>query len=94
MRVPHRRPGRAASTDLTCQQVVALVTAYLDDELTPAERAAFEAHLAKCENCPAHLQQIRATMALTGQLRYDDLAPGAQQDLLTLYRHWRAELSA
>jgi Putative zinc-finger len=32
---------------------------YLDDELTPGERAALEAHLAECENCRTTLAELR-----------------------------------
>jgi anti-sigma factor RsiW len=39
--------------ELTCQQVVELITAYLEDALVPAERERFEEHLARCAGCSA-----------------------------------------
>ena len=38
---------------LTCQQVVELVTEYLDGVMEPRRRARFEAHLAACDGCTA-----------------------------------------
>ena len=56
------------SQDLTCQQLVELVTDYLEDALGPRERARFEAHVAGCEGCDAYLDQMRATIALLRSL--------------------------
>jgi hypothetical protein len=70
MRWRRRRPN---GHDLTCQQAVALVTAYLDGELSKEARAAFEAHLADCEMCAEHLKQIRVTIAVAGRIRDEDL---------------------
>jgi anti-sigma factor RsiW len=56
---------RSAATDLECRELVELVTDYLEDELPPAERERFEAHLAECEGCERHLEQMRVTIRLT-----------------------------
>jgi anti-sigma factor RsiW len=88
------RLRRIDGHDITCRQVVGLVTAYLDGELTRGQRALFEAHLAECEHCTEHLHQIRATVAVTGQLRDEDLDPRVRADLVSLYRRWSAESHA
>ncbi len=80
--------------DITCRQVVALVTAYLDGTLTRGEHELFEAHLADCDGCTEHVAQIRATVALTGQIQDEDLDPVAREDLLNLYRRWLADSPA
>jgi len=51
--------------DLTCQELVELVTDYLDGALTEAERMRFEAHVSACEGCDRYVDQIRTTVALT-----------------------------
>jgi len=51
--------------DLTCRELVELVTDYLDDALPAPERKRFEAHLAACEGCDRYVEQIRTTVALT-----------------------------
>ena len=80
--------------DITCRQVVALVTAYLDGQLPRGEHDLFEQHLAECEDCTEHVRQIRATVALTGQAPVDELDPAAREDLMNLYRRWRADTHA
>ncbi len=91
MRWPwRRRSGRP----LSCRQAVALVTAYLDDQLDDEARALFELHLADCEKCTEHLQQIRVTIAAAGRVREEDLDPRARQDLMELYRNWRDDPSS
>ena len=83
------RRRRAKGHDLTCQQAVALVTAYLDGDLAPDARELFEAHLSECDHCAEHLKQIEVTMAVAGRVRDDDLDPLAREDLMDLYRRWR-----
>lgn len=76
--------------ELVCQQIVELVTDYLEGALTRSQRRRFEAHLADCEHCSEYLKQMRATIALTGQLRAEDLTPEMREDFAALYRRWRA----
>jgi len=40
------------------------LSAYIDDSLDPAAKAAVEAHLVACAPCRAHVAQLRATTAL------------------------------
>jgi anti-sigma factor RsiW len=53
---------------LSCQELVELVTDYLEDALPSEERTRFEAHLAECGNCQQYLHQMRRTIELTGTL--------------------------
>lgn len=77
--------------DLVCQQVVELVTDYLEGTLSRRERRRFESHLRACPNCTAYLQQIKTTVQLTGTIEWEELTPEAQADLTDLYRRWRSE---
>jgi anti-sigma factor RsiW len=77
--------------DIVCQEAVELVTDYLEGTLPRRERRRFEAHLKHCPNCSAYLEQIRLTIALTGTIQSDDLAPEAQTELKDLYRRWRSD---
>jgi len=77
--------------DLVCQQAVELVTDYLDGALSRRDRRRFEAHIKDCPNCSAYLEQIEATIHLTGSIHPDDLTPEARQDLTELYRRWRTD---
>jgi anti-sigma factor RsiW len=81
--------GRA--DELACQQVVEMVTDYLEGALSRAQRRRLEAHLAGCEHCSEYLNQIRATIRLTGRLQSEDLTPEMREELTDVYRRWRAE---
>ncbi len=77
--------------ELVCKQMVELITDYLEGALSRSQRRRFEAHLAGCEHCAEYLEQMRATMRLTGRLRAEDLTPEMQEDFTALYRRWRSE---
>ena len=77
--------------DLVCQQAVELVTGYLDDALSPAERRRFERHLAGCPHCTEYLAQMRATIAVTGQITPGDLSASMRADFIELYRRWQRD---
>ena len=82
---------RPRSRDLACQQAVELVTGYLEDALSHADRRRFETHLAGCPHCTEYLAQMCATIKLTGQLTPADLSPGMQEEFIALYRRWKDE---
>lgn len=79
---------------LTCQELVELITEYWDDALPAEARRRFEAHLRGCEGCQAYVDQLRHTLALTGELRVDQVPPTAQARLLDVFRDWRAQPGA
>ena len=77
--------------DLVCQQVVELVTDYLEGTLGRAARRRLEAHLAGCPHCTEYLAQMRATIGLTGRLTPEDLTPRMREDLVEVFRRWQSE---
>jgi len=81
--------GRA--NELVCQEIVELVTDYIEGAMGRAERRRFERHLAGCEHCSEYLDQMRATIRLTGRLRTHDLTPEMREQFAALYRGWRAD---
>lgn len=76
-------------SDLTCQDLVELVTDYLDDALPASERARFEAHIVDCLYCPAYLDQMRRTILVVGTRRESTIAPEAEAELLRRFRTWK-----
>jgi anti-sigma factor RsiW len=74
---------------MSCQELVELVTAYLEGELGYARRRRFEAHLAECPGCERYLDQMRETLRLVGRLRPDDLSAEARATLQAAFRAWR-----
>jgi anti-sigma factor RsiW len=76
--------------DLSCAELVELVTEYLEDALDRDARDRFERHLAGCGHCAAYLDQIRLTVRVAGRLREDSLEPEARDALLAAFRGWRS----
>jgi anti-sigma factor RsiW len=75
--------------ELTCQELVGLVTMYLETTLSPEEMSRFEAHLATCQGCANYLGQMRRTIQLVGTLRADSIPPEATARLLEAFRDWK-----
>jgi anti-sigma factor RsiW len=71
---------------ISCQELVELVTDYLEGRLAPADRKRVERHLKGCDGCTRYLEQARVTIRLTGGLREDDLAPELREHLLAAVR--------
>ena len=82
---------RRGKRDISCEQAVALVTAYLEDALSQTERARLEHHLSGCPHCTEYLAQIRVTIGLTHGLRSDELTPLMREHFVELYRRWSAD---
>jgi anti-sigma factor RsiW len=77
--------------EFSCQEMVELITDYLEGSLSRSQRRRFETHLAGCENCTEYLAQMRATIAATGELRTEDLSPEMREEFAGIFRRWRAE---
>ena len=77
------------SHDLSCQELVELVTEYFEGTLTPEQRAAFEEHANGCTGCNRHLEHMRLTIQLTGKLTEDHIPPPARDELLRAFRQWK-----
>ncbi len=81
-------PLRAA--EIPCQQVVELVTDYLEGALSRRDRRRFEHHLAGCPHCSAYLAQMRETLRLTGRLVPENLSPEMQREFAEIYQRWQS----
>jgi anti-sigma factor RsiW len=77
--------------EYVCQQVVELITDYLEDSLSRSARSRFERHLADCPHCTEYLAQIRETIRIIGQVAPEDLTPQMREDFTAVYRRWREE---
>jgi anti-sigma factor RsiW len=75
--------------DIACQEIVELVTDYLEGAMPARLRRRFEAHLGRCPGCETYLEQMRQAIALTGALREEDVAPEVMDRLLATFRGWQ-----
>jgi anti-sigma factor RsiW len=74
---------------ITCQQVVELVTDYLEGALSPEDTARFEHHLTLCEGCVFYVDQIRMTVEALGRIGSDDVPPEIRDDLVAAFRDFK-----
>lgn len=86
----HLTASMAKSTDhLSCQEVVELVTDYLDKALPPEEAALLEQHGTFCEGCVLYVEQINKTVEALDEVREEDISPEAKDRLMRAFRDWR-----
>lgn len=77
--------------DLSCKELVELVTDFFEDRLAPSVRARFEMHLSYCASCRVYLAQMRETARLAGRLSEETLPPGSKEDLVRAFRGWKRQ---
>ena len=78
-----------ATRGLACQEIVELVTDYLEELMDAPLRASFDAHLAGCPHCTHYLEQIAATIRAAGSIRAEDLSPEFRVGLLEAFQEFR-----
>ena len=71
---------------MTCQQVVEIITDYLEGALSESLREDLERHLMVCPGCAAYLDQMRGTIRLTGSLTADQVPIEMMSTLLDAFR--------
>ena len=76
---------------MDCRDLVEAVTAYIEGEMSPEDRARFDEHLALCDGCTNYLAQIRETIRLTGTLDSGTLPAEQRIALWAVFRAWAAE---
>ena len=76
---------------LVCRQAVALMSDYLDGQLSPRDATRLERHLAHCPHCTEYLAQLRVTIDSLGRATPEALDSDALDEFVTLYRRWRAD---
>ena len=74
---------------LSCEELVEIVTEYLEGGLTDADRERFEEHVVVCSGCANYLDQIRMTIELAGRVTVDDLMEETKTELLEAFRDWK-----
>jgi len=81
------QPG-TGQAEMSCRELVELVTDYLEDALDHVTRQRFEAHLGECDGCVAYVEQMRTTVQVLGDLPEESLSPDVRDRLLDAFRGW------
>lgn len=75
---------------MRCQEIVEIVTEYVEGVMPEEEQRRFEAHLSICPGCVTYVEQIRETIRATGELpKEETLSPEMRDGLVTQFRDWR-----
>lgn len=76
-------------SEMSCKELVELVTDYIEKVLPETDRTRFEAHLAACPGCTDYVEQMRLTLRLSGRLEEESIGPEARETLLNTFRDWK-----
>ena len=66
---------------MTCQEFVEFLMAYLDGELTPAQREAFQGHMGDCPPCITSLETYRESVELGKKALCEDPEAPVPEDV-------------
>lgn len=72
--------------DLTCQEVVEMITGFLEGGVDDPTRLRFERHLAGCLGCGEYLEQMRRTVGELSRLPDPPLSASTRRVLLEALR--------
>jgi anti-sigma factor RsiW len=76
-------------TEMACDELVDVITDYLEGALPAADARRFEAHLGDCESCTSYLEQMRDTVARLDGVAADTLSADARKGVLDAFAGWR-----
>jgi predicted anti-sigma-YlaC factor YlaD len=74
---------------ITCQEVVEIVTDYIEGKLAPADVQKLEEHLKLCGPCAEYIEQVRTTARLAAAARLE-VHPD-REALLNAFRAYRSQ---
>jgi hypothetical protein len=74
---------------ISCQEVVELVTDYLEQALPADEAALFEQHVNFCDGCEWYLDEMRSTISAVGRITEEEVPADTRDKLLTAFREWK-----
>jgi anti-sigma factor RsiW len=82
--------NRHRNGPLTCQEMVELVTDYIEGRMDDFTRARFEEHVTECDACTLYIEQMRQTIVALGRIPAESISSEAEEELMAAFRNWRA----
>jgi anti-sigma factor RsiW len=77
-----------AAVGMRCQELVEVITDYLEGAMAPEDVERFDEHISLCHGCEIYLDQMRTTIAALGHIPTESIDAEAQQRLLHAFRDW------
>jgi anti-sigma factor RsiW len=75
--------------EMSCRELVELVTDYREGALPAVDHTRFEAHLAECPWCVEYVAQIERTVTAVGASWRSVESDAGMAELLELFRDWK-----
>ena len=82
-------PNPSRRREMNCNELVELVTDYLEGSLSPQDRTRFERHIDECPGCADYLEQVRTTVRLAGKTGERAAGAPVPEALLEAFRNWK-----
>jgi anti-sigma factor RsiW len=79
----------SANDEMTCRELVEVVSDYLEGRLPAGDKRRLEEHLRECPYCVAYIDQMRQTIAALGELTEESISPETRGALREAFRGWR-----
>jgi hypothetical protein len=76
--------------EMSCRELVESITEFLEGAMPHDDPLRLEQHLEECPYCQNYLDQMRQTIEALGHLSEESIAPRARDELLAVFRDWRA----
>lgn len=80
---------RTSGDDLTCRELVEVITDFVEGAMSDTDRARFDRHLDECTGCRAVMSQFRSTIEVTGRLTEDQVSEAQLDAMREVFRRWR-----
>jgi len=78
----------ATLPEMPCQELVELITEYVEGGLSETDRIRFDDHLDECGPCRRYVEQLKAVAAGARRISVDDIPEDAKVALLAAFRDW------
>ena len=83
------KPSHAESGLLAAVRQAARQEQFLEVVSAEEAKKRFDAHLAICDGCVTHVEQMRQAIGTVRALRVEDVEATAPDDLLEAFRAWK-----
>jgi anti-sigma factor RsiW len=79
----------SGTDEMTCRELVELVTDYFEGTLPEPDLMRFDEHLEECPYCVTYLDQMRQTIRVLGRITEESISAEARDQLLEAFRGWK-----
>ena len=74
---------------LSCKEMTALITDYLERRLSFVDRARFQMHIGMCRHCRRYLRQMKLSVAALGDIPSEPVPDEVMKLLLAGFDDWK-----